>query len=178
MGQVQSPKPVKLFVGMLAARAEWLDRAAERLAARYGEVDLVSGTLPFSFTRYYEHEMGANLLRRFVSFRELIAPDRLPTIKRQANDLEQELAASLGAAVPRPVNLDPGYLAAGKIVLATTKDYSHRLYLGEGIYGEATLHFLKGRWEPWPWTYPDYRSESYATFFLDLRRRYLEQLKP
>jgi hypothetical protein len=119
--------------------------------------------------------MGPNLLREFLSFRDLIPPDRIAAIKRETNGIEQELASALKAPAPRPVNLDPGYLSASKVVLATTKDYAHRLYLADGIYAEVTLNYCDGRWQPRPWTYPDYRTDAYAGFFAQMRKLYLEQ---
>lgn len=177
MALIRTPKPVKLFVGMLASQAEWLDRAADELVRVWGEPDLVSETFAFDWTDYYEKTMGKGLLRRFVTFRRLIAPDLLPVIKRGTSALEEMLAGQVVASVPRPVNLDPGYLTEAKVVLATAKDYSHRLYLGGGIYGEVTLHYTDGRWQPWPWTYPDYRSEAYLAFFAQVRRLFLVQQK-
>ena len=83
--------------------------------------------------------------------------------------MEQRLAAKLTDGPARPVNLDMGYVDGGKLVLATTKDYAHRLYLGAGIYGEVTLRWRAGAFEPWEWTYPDYRSGHYREFFAQVR---------
>jgi len=175
MARILSPSPVKLFVAMLASRPEGFDRAEQLLADRYGPVDHRSDPLPFDFTRYYQREMGPSLLRRFVSFRDLALPGHLAAIKCATNEMEQVLARALHAAVPRPVNLDPGYLDAAKVVLASAKDYTHRLYLADGIYAEVTLHYREGRWQPWPWTYPDYRTEAYHAFFATVRETYLTQ---
>ena len=129
MGHIKEPHPVKLLVGLLVQRAEWFDAAAERLAARFGPIDLASGLIPFDFTDYYAPEMGPNLLRKFVTHECLISPEDLAPIKVATNGLEEELARGLAADVSRPVNLDPGYLDGSKLVLATTKDYTHRIYL-------------------------------------------------
>ena len=192
MGAVTEPKPVKLFAGMLASRPEWFAEAERRLVARFGAVDLASEVMPFDWTDYYREEMGEGLRRKFVSFERLIRPDEIVEIKRATNAMEDDLArvfrengdrplSSDTGTVPifpkRPMNLDPGYLSLSKVVLATTKDYSHRLYLGSGVYAEVTLHFHKGKYEPWEWTYPDYRTAAYGAFFLDVRRRLTEQLK-
>lgn len=188
MGTIIEPEPAKLFVGMLAARPEWLDEAEKLLAERYGPVDVTSPVIPFDRTDYYREEMGTALKRKFISFDRLIAPDDLIDIKRTTNEIENDFAQAVkkretgdcppGAVkgtVPcfplRPVNLDPGYLDLSKVVLATTKDYSHRLYLGRGIYAEVTLHYHAGKYEPWPWTYPDYRTAAYGEFFLEVRER-------
>jgi hypothetical protein len=169
MGSIKPPQSVKLFVGILASSEEGLRSGSEMLSARFGPIDLESEVLPFNFTDYYEKEMGPIILRKLLGFRELILPDIIAAIKCETNSMEETLASKLRAPVPRPVNLDPGYLGAGKVVLATTKDYSHRLYLTDGIYAEVTLHHSKGRWEPWPWTYPDYKTEAYIRFFARMR---------
>lgn len=172
MGKVREPGPVKLFVGVLAADPALLAPVRVRLEQELGPVDLTSPLLDFTFTRYYEPEMGPSLKRQFWGFARLVSPDAMPEIKLFTNTVEEEF--SLGGN--RRVNLDPGYLAAAKVVLVTTKDYSHRLYLGRGIYGEVTLMYRRGEFEPLPWTYPDYRSEAYRRFFTDLRALYRRQL--
>lgn len=131
---------------------------------------------PFDLTDYYEAEMGPGIKRRFLSFERLIQPDALAQIKHETNRIEDEIAQQcLALELPRPVNLDPGYIDLGKLVLATTKDRSHRIYIGQRIYAEVTLHFTQGRWEPWPWTYPDYRQAEYHEFFMRVRQTLLAQ---
>ena len=173
MGEVKEPKPVKLFVGLLTATLSLLPHIRSSLESDFGPVELESRLIDFDFTRYYEPEMGSGLKRQFWGFQNLIVPGELPEIKLMTNELEKASAVE----GRRLVNLDPGYLAAAKVVLATTKDFAHRLYLGQGIYGEITLLFRHGRFEPLPWTYPDYRSEEYYPFFYDLRKLYLSQLQ-
>jgi len=176
MGNILSPKPVKLFVGMLAALPEGLDRSTEILVGEYGKTDLESNVIPFGFTSYYKKEMGPSLLRKFLSFEELIQPDQIATIKCRTNTIEKDLTETLDANVQRPVNLDPGYLNPSRIVLATTKDFSHRIYLSHGIYAEVTLQHIRGRWQALPWTYPDYKSEAYYEFFSDMRKICMRQM--
>ena len=178
MGEVRPPKPVKLLVGMLAGRPEWFDAAEKLLADAFGPIDLASGLIPFDFTDYYTPEMGPGLLRKFVTHERLISPDQIAPIKLHTNEMEAELACQLAASVPRPVNLDPGYLDGSKLVLATTKDYVHRIYLRDGIYAEITLTYKKGSYVPTPWTYRDYATAPYLAFFAQARARYLEQMKP
>jgi hypothetical protein len=176
MGDARRPGPVNLICGILAAREQWLDAAKDRLEKAFGYVDLESDVWPFDFTDYYESEMGGPLLRRIYSFAELIQPDNLPMVKRTTNRLEKELSAELEDSPQRPVNLDPGYVDSSKLVLATTKDHAHRLYLGGGIYAESTLRWFQGDFVPWDWTYPDYRTERYRDFFADVRRLHEEKL--
>jgi len=175
MGTARGAGPVKLVCAVLAGRREWLDAAAEALRREFGEMDLSSDIWPFDCTRYYEPQMGSGLLRRIHSFAELVDPARLAAVKLATNALEARLAAELRGGPPRPVNLDPGYVSESKLVLATTKDYSHRVYLGNGIYAEVTLRWRAGRFEPWDWTYPDYRTEPYRAFFAGVRELYMAQ---
>ncbi len=168
MAEPKPAGPVQLIAGLLSAWPELLDRAGERLAARFGPVAQISETWPFDYTDYYEPQMGAGLQRRFLAFAERIPPDDLPEIKRETNAMERRLAEAK-YPVPRPVNMDPGYLATDRLVLATTKDASHRIYLGRGIYAEVTLIWRKGGFAPLEWTYPDYRSEPVRAFFDSLR---------
>ena len=177
MGIVKRPSPVKLLVGLLAREEAWLAAAERRLTEAWGAVDLASDLIPFDFTDYYAPEMGAGLLRKFITHNDFIAPGGLAAIKVATNAMEAELAQELDADVARPVNLDPGYLDGSKLVLATTKDRSHRIYLGRGIYAEVTLTWRDGAWRPTPWTYRDYQSGSYLAFFTGARARYLEQVR-
>jgi hypothetical protein len=176
--QLRPPQPVKLIVGMLS-RVETLFAAAEeRMQQLWGAIDVASAVMPFNQTTYYEKEMGPELLRKFLSFAGLIDPGDLAGIKHQSNSLELELGDSAeGKAlnVARPINLDPGYIDPSKLVLATTKNYSHRIYIGQSMYAEATLHYHQGRWQAWPFTYPDYASGVYDPFLNQARRRLMEQ---
>jgi hypothetical protein len=126
----------------------------------------------FTATDYYAAEMGENLQRGFIAFEPMIPADTLPSIKHETNAIEARIAEESLSNVPRPVNLDPGYLQLGKIVLASTKDAGHRLALGSGIYGELTLRFNTGAWEILPWTYPDFREQRVHDYFLGLREIY------
>jgi len=120
--------------------------------------------------------MGDTIDRMFLSFERLIEADQLPEIKRQTNQLEQEMAALL-PIVKRPVNLDPGYIEHAKVILASTKNFYHRIYLGGGIFGEVTMHFKNNTYHFFPWTYPDYQSMDYQEFFLRIRQIYRSQLR-
>ena len=172
MGRPVPHAPVSLVVGMLSAFAEMFGRAEAAMSERFGNVARASEVMPFHFTGYYEPEMGANLLRKFIAFDRPVDAAELAGIKLWTNGVEalfSEAAASQGLSVARPINLDPGYVAPSKLVLATTKDHAHRIYLGHGIHAEVTLTFLKGAFEPMPWTYPDYRTEAYRRFFEQVR---------
>ena len=178
MGIVKPPPRAKLFCGLLASDLDLMTEAARRLRAIFGATDLESPAWPFNQTDYYLLEMGENIQRRFVCFQDLISVERLAEIKRLTNDVETALCDDiLQPHDRRPVNLDPGYMTLSKFVLATTKDYSHRLYLARGIYGEVTLHYESGAWRPYPWTYPDYAADTYRAFFDSVREKLKEQLK-
>ncbi len=173
MGSIRQPVPVKLVIPMLAGTPAAFERAQTALVARFGPADYVSNDLPFGETDYYEGEMGAPLLRRFVAFETLIDPGTLAGIKRFSNEIE-EAWSDEGR---RSINLDPGYLAAAKLVLATTKDYAHRIYIGQGIYAEVTLLYRGGTFEALPWTYPDYRSAPYHAILAEIRALYMATLR-
>jgi hypothetical protein len=125
----------------------------------------VSEAFDFVETDYYDAEMGAGLKKQFWVFGNTIDPGRLAAIKRQTNFWEAEYAGLKTHTEPRPLNLDPGYLTLAKLVLASTKDHAHRIYLAEGIYAEVTLSFRRGAWQPFDWTYPDYRRADFQQFF-------------
>lgn len=176
MGIIRKPLPVKLFSGILTSRPELVADAEQELARRFGPVDLRSEPFPFDSTSYYDEEMGTPIFRSFVGFAELVEPSRIAAIKIETNDLEERVAQRCAEA-PRPLNLDPGYIEQGKVVLASTKNYSHRILVSEGIYAEVTLHFQRGAWQIFPWTFPDFKSGRYHEFFYALRRIYNDQLR-
>src|SRR5689334_6249046 len=176
MGAIRNQIPVQLFIGILVSDAKFISEIETRLAAAYGPVDHRSPIIPFTFTSYYTREMGQSIDRLFLSFERLIEPDQLPEIKRQTNGIEEEMAR-LQNSVKRPVNLDPGYLEQAKVILASTKNFYHRIYLDEGIFGEVTMHFRSNNYEFFPWTYPDYQSNAYQEFFLKLREIYRSKLR-
>jgi hypothetical protein len=173
MSDPKLPEPVKLFVSVLAGNAGLLEAVIRELARGHGDPDYVSEILPFPYTDYYTAEMGPTLIRRFVTFDGLIRPEELPAIKLETNALEGQLSA--GGA--RRVNVDPGYVAKQHFILATGKGFSHRPYIGQGIYADLTLEYRKETYRPLEWTYPDYRSEQTIGMLNRLRKRYMIQLK-
>ena len=158
---------VKLIAGMLSSVEELFLEAEEKLSRHFGKIDFAGDIIPFWYTSYYENEMGKNLLRKFVSFGKLIDAGSLSEIKILAGNIEKELSNASGK---RMINIDPGYLTDAKLVLATTKNYGHRIYIGNGIYAEVTLHFKDGNFRAWDWTYPDYRTEEYIEIFNKIRK--------
>jgi hypothetical protein len=174
MAEPRSPAPVLLVVAAFSRHDGLMAQARQRLEERHGPVALVSPRYPFVQTTYYEVTMGAGLHKQLWAFQRLIAADHLPDIKLGTNSLERELAAGYPEA--RPINLDPGYLVLGKFVLATTKDQAHRLYLRDGIFAEVTLHYRAGAFEPWPWTYADYRLAEVLAFLGEAREYYRQAI--
>lgn len=177
MAPIHEPEPVKLILGMLSAFPGSFAAAEQALVEALGPVDLRSEVIAHEFTEYYRDEMGHPLARSFLAFERLIDPARLPEVKRATNSLERQMAKGGEWAVSRPINLDPGYVAPGKLILASCKDYSHRIYLGEGVYAETTLAWINGHWEPYRWTYPDFRTPAYQVFLTQVRARLMEQRK-
>ena len=169
MGALRPPEPAAFFCALTFHDAAWGEIGEERLSERLGPPALRSTPLPFTHTAYYEEEMGQGLFKRLLCFEELRNPGELPSVKRWTNALEAELAE----AGRRRVNLDPGYLTGAKVVLASTKDFAHRVYLGSRIYGEVTLLCKAGAYQTLPWTYPDYRQGAVLDFLDECRRWYL-----
>ena len=135
----------------------------------HGPIALASDAFDFTETDYYAATMGTDLKKQFLAFERLIDPAMLADIKRQTNEWEVEYAALGRHAEPRPLNLDPGYITPAKLVLASTKDHAHRIYLRDGIYAEVTLAYRQRQWQPLEWTYPDYRRDDYQRFFTRCR---------
>jgi len=173
MGNTRLPKSAKLIIGIILSDEKVIKQPQRILENKFGKVDVESNLWPFDKTGYYEEEMGENLLRKFLSFENFIRPEQIAKIKNFTNKLEKKLSKN----GKRMINLDPGYLTDSKLVLATTKDYSHRIYLGTGIYAEVTLYFKERSFRYFDYTYPDYRSAEYITFFNAVRKIYLEQIK-
>jgi hypothetical protein len=168
MSTPHAPRPAKLVVGVLLRDRGLFPDLAVELEAAFGAVDVVSPWMAFGYTSYYEEEMGAPLWRRMSAFRLLIAQDRLADVKLAANAMEQ--ARSAGGR--RTANIDPGYLLLERLVLATGKNYSHRIYIGRGIYADLTLIYRDGAYRALPWTYPDYAGEPLRRFLTAVRRKY------
>lgn len=169
MGQVSPSSPVLLVMAAFSRHEAALAWARAKAVEAFRPIALESPTFEFCETDYYKPTMGLGLKKVFLAPGELIDPARLVEIKLQTNAWEREYAEASEHAEQRPLNLDPGYLALGKLVLASTKDFCHRIYLDRGIYAEVTLFYRHGRWEHHPWTFADYRREDYQQFFSECR---------
>ena len=172
MGTTRSPHKVKLFAGLLVSDEELIPKAGKALTKIFGPNDYKSAVFDFNQTEYYKDEMGPGLKRIFLGFERLRDLKNIYSVKSAANSIEKIFAVR----GKRKVNIDPGYLDLSKVVLFSTKDYSHRVYLDKGIFAEVTLFYRDGRYNAWPWTYPDYKSEAYAEIFESLRNIYKKRL--
>jgi len=167
---------VKPICGIIASEELIFKKAEEHLVQLYSSIDHATPLLKFNFTDYYEKQMGKNLKRKFLSFTHLISPEKLSEIKLRTNELEEGIKKELRAS-HRVVNLDPGYLTPSALIMATVKDFAHRIPLRHGIYAHLELLFGKKEIHTLSWTYPDYQTEEYQNFFREVRRIYLSQLR-
>lgn len=172
MGEIRNPQPVKLFIAVLYEERNILENILPQLEKYWGEIEWISEEVPFNYTSYYRN-IGENLKRVFIVFKSLIDPEKLADIKVITNEIEQ---STQEGEKKRRINLDPGYFDGGKIVLATTKNFSHRVYLRRGIYAEATIKWEKGDFRPFPYTYPDYQSPEYLPSLQKIRELYQKSL--
>ena len=177
MWTLNKSEPVKLIIGILAADAGCLTAAGDRITSEFGPADLISDIWPFTQTDYYADQAGEHILRQFVTIEKLIDPGELAAIKHKTNKMEQALAAQLDVGLPRPINLDPGYIEPSKLVLASTKNFSHRIYIGDNMYAEVTLTYSKRSWLDYRYTFADYKQGRYHDFFSKVRERLLEQIR-
>lgn len=173
MSQPHEPDPVKLISSLFSPEKEIIDTVVGELSKIIGLVDWISPELLFDRTKYYAREMGWPLHRRFISFAQLVPADHLVEIKLKTNGIEEQYRREGN----RLVNIDPGLISPERLILATGKNYVHRVYLSKGIYADLTLIFRKGSFRPVKWTYPDYATPELIGFFNEIRKKYMEQLR-
>jgi hypothetical protein len=173
MGEIHLPKKVCLICAVLYHQEGDRDVVFGELQKQFGAVSHVSETLLFNHTTYYTKEMGDDLKKVYLSFARWIDADELSTIKLFTNSVEQSHCEN----GKRKVNIDPGYIELPKLVLASTKNFSHRIYISKGIYGDVQLCWRHGGFQSNPWTYEDYKDEIVMTFFERIRQEYHQQLQ-
>jgi hypothetical protein len=173
MGEIHVPAAVLCMIAATSRYETALKWARDQSTVQLGPIRSVSDSFEFTETDYYTATMGPGLKKQFFAFERLIDPGTLAGLKRQTNDWEAEYAGLQRHPEERPLNLDPGYITPAKLVLASTKDHAHRIYLGSGIFAEVTLAFRQRRWQACEWTYPDYRRADYQRFFTECRERVL-----
>jgi hypothetical protein len=177
MGLIRPPVHVLPLLAVTSRYDAAFDWARTQFAAHFGPLQLTSERFPFNQTDYYAATMGPDLLKQFLVPKHLQDPGRLSRWKLLTNLWEEDYRAEADCPEARPLNLDPGYLSEDKLVLASTKNHAHRLYLEHGIYGEVTLQFRARRWQTCPWTYPDYCQAGYQDFLLTCREYLRQQLR-
>ena len=167
------------MVAMLAGDPSYFQAARPSLEKLFGPVELESPIYPFDQTAYYTASMGPALKRQFLTFERLADAASLADWKLAANTLEAELTPRLApSGTPqRPINLDPGYLTGSKLVLASSKNFAHRIYLRDGIFAEITLNFRGAQWVGHQFTFPDFKSGIYDEFLDKARDRHLRKIK-
>ncbi len=172
MGTPKRPDKVKLITGLLFTDIEKYSAVKNSLSRLFGTIDFESEELDFTYTSYYNEEMGPGIKRAFLSFERLVDLENICGVKIKTNRIEKQ-TLKLGK---RTINIDPGYLNLAKLVLFSTKDYSHRIYLDKGIFAESTLAYKDNSFDFWPWTYPDYKSAEYTNIFRSIRAIYKKQI--
>ena len=176
MSSLPKPEPkVKLIAAAMAAREDLIREVLSVLSASYGPVELTSPVFPFTYSSYYAAEMGEGLVKVFCSFRRLVHPRDIVAFKLEAMACERMFLAE--GTSSRRVNVDPGYLDEMKLVLATTKNASHRVYMDSGVHGDIELIYKHGAFTPLEWTYLDYREPAALEFFGKVRRGYVAELR-
>ena len=173
MSNPQTPKPAKLVIGVFTKNKKLIERLVLELSSQFGPIDLISSWMDFNYTNYYESEMGSPLARRMFAFKRLIEQTGLADIKIATNQIERNYSI-VGR---RQVNVDPGYLLHERFVLASGKNFSHRIYIGLGIYADLTLIYQKGSFQKLPWTYSDYTDQAMICFLEQVRCKYVLDLK-
>ena len=166
------PKKAKLVISLFMKEKKNLLPVSKKLENQFGHIDLISSWLDFNFTSYYASEMGSPLFRRVLAFNSLISQQDLSYVKVFTNKIEKEYSENNN----RLINIDPGYLLLEKFVLATGKNFAHRIYIGDGIYADLTLIYQKGSFNNLPWTYPDYAAENMKAFLTLIREKYKNNL--
>lgn len=177
MGLIHSIEPVTPIVALLYGSEDLYEPLRAKLTELFGPLVLESPIYPFAFTKYYESTMGADLKRRFLVFEWESNPETLADWKRSTNDLEEHFIEERSSGPQRPVNIDPGYVTGGKLILASTKDFAHRIYLRDGIFAEVTMHFQDGAWRSHNFTFPDFKSGVYNEFLQQAREAHLKKTR-
>lgn len=168
-----NPDPAKLIISLLMNDRSIKDALVPKLEKYFGPLDFISDWFEFNYTEYYSREMGSPLFRKVAVFKDLIEQERLADIKTITNQVEKMWEKKGN----RALNIDPGYMLLSRFILATGKDFSHRIYVGKGIYADLTLMYQKGQFKALGWTYPDYASDEMTEFLQRARDKYVLDLK-
>ena len=176
MGAIHEFEPEKLIIGVIYNDKKVFNEAMSIIFEKFGESDGMCEEFSFSdeFSSYYDTELGGKGIRRIYSFERLVDPSRQAEIKKFTNDVEKKFSDEDGN---RKINLDPGFINHGRLMLATTKETGFRIPLEDGIYTELTLFWARGGWQKFPWSYRDYQSERVQSFLTSVRKKYLAERK-
>ena len=169
----KAPEPAKLVIGLFMKEKRLIEKITAEFIEAFGSIDMVSPWFPFDYTDYYKPEMSAPLFRRMLAFKELVRQNSLADIKTLTNKIELNYSRE----EKRLVNIDPGYMLKERFVLATGKNFTHRIYIGRKIYADLTLIYTKGEFKKLPWTYPDYSNKNMLSFLIQVRKKYVVDLK-
>jgi len=184
MAKAVIPVKAKLFIGILTSSEEYSNLAEELLTKKFGDIDYKTANIPFMHTDYY-NSIGKKLFKVFISFQRLIPRENIVNIKLFTNKIENKISKNKidrkvnndrKININRTVNIDPGYITLSNVYLASCKEYFHRAYLDKGIYLENELKYVEKRYQPWDWTYPDYKKREYLEFFYYIRKLYYQQI--
>lgn len=167
MSQPKEPLPAKLIIRFLFRDFNVQAETLKALGEMFGKLDFLSAPSPFPYTTYYDSEMGEGIRRQTAAFLDLVPIESLPEIKLKTNELEKRFSVE----EKRQVNIDPGILNEERFILATGKNFTHRIYLRSGIYADLTLIYQKGAYRPLPWTYPDYQEPDFLHYLGVLRKK-------
>ena len=167
MSKPREPDPAKLIIRFLYSDSGAQRQALQALVSEFGQMDFLSAPGAFPYTDYYDSELGEGICRQTAGFLELVAPASLPDIKLRTNEIETTLSRD----GKRQVNIDPGLLSLERFVLATGKNFTHRVYLRDGIYADLALIYQDGSYRPLAWTYPDYREPVFLHYLGALRKK-------
>ena len=170
MGEVFQQRPVMLIAAVISRFEEAFDWTRNETTSDWGKIEIESPRFDFVETGFYAETMGEDLKKQFFAYSQLIDPAKIAAAKVAANAWERKFAATSDWPVARPLNIDPGYITEAKLVLATTKDRDHRIYLQQGIFAEVTLHYHDRQWRGDRWTYPDYQRTDFQEFFTQCRQ--------
>ncbi|MEA1967787.1 MAG: DUF4416 family protein [Thermodesulfobacteriota bacterium] len=169
----KQPDKAKLIISLFMNNKDILNELLPMLEEQFGSIDIISSWIDFNYTDYYYKEMGSPLFRRVIVFTELVEQKSLAKIKEKTNLLEKRWKKDGN----RSINIDPGYLLLSRFILATGKDFSHRIYLDRGIYADLTLVYKQGGYKTLDWTYPDYAAPEMTEFLNIIRAKYSLDLK-
>ena len=175
MGKIKPFTPSKLFIGVIYNCEDFIKDLIKDLKKKFGTLDSVSEPMAFNHTKYYQKEMGTNLIKRFITIKKLWNPENIYKAKIITDQIENKYTTNNN----RNINLDPGALTLHNIILLSTKNFMHRIPLAKGIYAELTLIYNKktNTYQEVPWTYPDYKTNDYQNILITIRNNLKKELE-